>query len=44
MKERKGKLKIMGKRITYWLLIVLIGALAGCGLTGREIRTYSQSE
>ena len=29
----------MGKRITYWLLFVLIGALAGCGLTAREIKT-----
>jgi hypothetical protein len=34
----------MRKRTTYWLLIALIGALTGCSLTGREMRTYAQSE
>ena len=34
----------MKKRTTYWLLFALIGALAGCGLAGREIRTHSQNE
>lgn len=34
----------MKKGTTYLLLIALIGVLAGCGLTAREIRTHSQSE
>lgn len=34
----------MKKSITYFLLIALIGALAGCGLAAREIKLKSQSE
>ena len=34
----------MKKRITYLLLGALIGGLAGCGLTAREIRNRSLSE
>jgi hypothetical protein len=34
----------MEKSITHWLLIVIMGTLAGCGLTAKEIKINYQSE